>query len=93
MSEKEQYALAQDKKGDEKALKDDVKPIVFNNIDASTGLPAPLKDTTSLTPMEAVKKQKETETNQKILEHQDKSVVAKVEQMNSSISQADRLIH
>jgi hypothetical protein len=34
----------------------DVKPVVFNNIDAATGKPAPLKDIVTLTPMEADKK-------------------------------------
>jgi hypothetical protein len=69
VSEKERYVLAQDKvasQAQEKDVKLDVKPIVFQNIDAATGKPAELKDVTTLTPMEAEKKK--LENNQKMIE-------------------------
>ena len=56
VSEKEKYALVQDKSESQTSQrKDDIKPIVFTNIDASTGKQAPLKDITSPTPMEIAK--------------------------------------
>jgi len=64
VSEKERYALAQDKAAPTTVdVKSDVKPIVFNNIDAATGKSVELKDTTSLTPMEMEKKKEQDTLN------------------------------
>ena len=93
VSKQEHQMLAQDKadaQKNESEKKDTIKPVVFNNIDASTGKPTPLKDTTSLTPMEL---QKKLESNQKKLNVQDKKITGSIENLNHAISDADKLIN